>query len=170
MVVSVGLRRVLLPAAAVIFLLVGVVGWRALPAGHRHLDLGAALLVLLVLAPLTTLLNGLEYVGVARLVGQQPPLRRALHVAVLGTAANLLPVPGAVLVRVDALRRGGSSVGRSTAASVCAAFLWASALGWIVFREAVSLYTLAGAVLIVGGCLIASRSKHAGPPEIDLAA
>jgi S-adenosylmethionine uptake transporter len=49
-------------------------------------------------------------------------------------------------------------------------FLWASALGWLVFRERVSLYTLAGAVLIVGGCLIAARGKPSVPPEIDVAA
>ena len=49
------------------------------------------------------------------------------------------------------------------------AFLWASALGWLVFHERVSLYTLAGAVLIVGGCLVAARRKG-GPPEIDVAA
>jgi len=49
-------------------------------------------------------------------------------------------------------------------------FLWASALGWLVFRERVSLYTLAGAVLIVGGCLIAARRQVSEPPEIDVAA
>ena len=49
-------------------------------------------------------------------------------------------------------------------------FLWASALGWLVFRETVSLYTLAGAVLIVGGCLIAARGRVPEPPEIDVAA
>ena len=48
------------------------------------------------------------------------------------------------------------------------AFLWASALGWMVFRERVSLYTLAGAVMIVGGCLVAARRKFA-PPEIEVA-
>jgi S-adenosylmethionine uptake transporter len=48
-------------------------------------------------------------------------------------------------------------------------FLWASALGWIVFHERVSLYTLAGALLIVGGCLIAARGKPP-LPEIDVAA
>jgi S-adenosylmethionine uptake transporter len=47
-------------------------------------------------------------------------------------------------------------------------FLWASALGWVVFSEHVSLYTLAGAVLIVGGCLIAARGKVRAPPEIDV--
>jgi S-adenosylmethionine uptake transporter len=49
-------------------------------------------------------------------------------------------------------------------------FLWASALGWLIFHERVSLYTLAGAVLIVGGCLVAARSKVPEPPEIDVAA
>jgi S-adenosylmethionine uptake transporter len=49
-------------------------------------------------------------------------------------------------------------------------FLWASAMGWLVFRERVSLYTLAGAGLIVGGCLIAARGRPAAPPEIDMAA
>ena len=49
------------------------------------------------------------------------------------------------------------------------AFIWASVLGWLVFSEGVSLYTLAGAVLIVAGCLIAARRKVAAPPEIELA-
>jgi len=50
------------------------------------------------------------------------------------------------------------------------AFLWAAALGWLVFREPVSFYTLAGALLIVGGCLVAARRAFTAPPEIDLAA
>ena len=49
-------------------------------------------------------------------------------------------------------------------------FLWASALGWLVFRESVSQYTLAGAVLIVIGCFVAARRKITEPPEIDFAA
>jgi len=49
-------------------------------------------------------------------------------------------------------------------------FLWASALGWLVFREPVSLHTLAGAALIVLGCFVAARRMITEPPEIDLAA
>jgi len=45
-------------------------------------------------------------------------------------------------------------------------FLWAAALGWLVFGEHVTGYTLAGAVLIVAGCLLASR-RPAAPPEIE---
>jgi len=50
------------------------------------------------------------------------------------------------------------------------AFLWASALGWLIFHERLSLYTLAGALLIVGGCLGAARRKRPPLPEIDVAA
>jgi S-adenosylmethionine uptake transporter len=53
------------------------------------------------------------------------------------------------------------------AATEYSGFLWASVLGWLVFRERVSLYTLAGAVLIVGGCLVAARGKVTEPPEMD---
>ena len=49
-------------------------------------------------------------------------------------------------------------------------FLWASALGWLVFHEPVSQYTLGGAVLIVCGCFVAARRKITEPPEIDFAA
>jgi S-adenosylmethionine uptake transporter len=50
------------------------------------------------------------------------------------------------------------------------AFLWASALGWLVFQEPLSGYTAAGALLIVGGCLLAARRRVAAPPEIEVAA
>ncbi len=47
------------------------------------------------------------------------------------------------------------------------AFVWAIILGWVFFREPVSGTTLAGAALIIGGCLIASRArpKLAAPVE-----
>jgi S-adenosylmethionine uptake transporter len=53
------------------------------------------------------------------------------------------------------------------AASEYSGFLWASALGWMIFHERVSIYTLAGAVLIVCGCLVAASRRLAVPPEIE---
>ncbi len=41
-------------------------------------------------------------------------------------------------------------------------FIWAAILGWLVFGETLSPWTLAGAVAIVAGSLVAARSK----PEI----
>ncbi|HEX4848758.1 MAG TPA: DMT family transporter [Novosphingobium sp.] len=39
------------------------------------------------------------------------------------------------------------------------AFIWAALLGWVMFAEALTWPTVAGAVLIVAGCLMATR-KH----------
>jgi S-adenosylmethionine uptake transporter len=79
--------------------------------------------------------------------------------AVLSTAGTLL--------FAWAYARGEASY---LAVTEYSAFLWASALGWIVFAERVTGYTLAGAVLIVAGCLLASRRKPAVAPEIEVAA
>lgn len=38
-------------------------------------------------------------------------------------------------------------------------FIWASLWGWAVFSESVAFYTLAGAALIIVGCLIAARRR-----------
>jgi len=46
-------------------------------------------------------------------------------------------------------------------------FLWAAALGWLVFGEPVSPYTLAGALLIVGGCIVAAREKPRPESEME---
>jgi S-adenosylmethionine uptake transporter len=80
--------------------------------------------------------------------------------------ASILSTSGGLLF-AWAYARGEASY---LAVTEYSAFLWASALGWLVFRERVSLYTLAGAVMIVAGCLIAARRKPAVPPEIDVAA
>lgn len=46
------------------------------------------------------------------------------------------------------------------------AFIWAAILGWLVFGEPLTVATLAGAGLIVGGCWIAARG---GGPAIPAA-
>lgn len=48
------------------------------------------------------------------------------------------------------------------------AFLWASLLGYLVFSEHVGFATLAGAALIVGGCVIAARSASNPLPEREV--
>ncbi len=42
-------------------------------------------------------------------------------------------------------------------------FVWASIFGWLFFREAVTLPTLAGTALIVGGCWLAARPNRPAP-------
>ncbi|MEI9926823.1 MAG: DMT family transporter [Sphingomonas sp.] len=48
-------------------------------------------------------------------------------------------------------------------------FVWASLFGWLVFGERLSLYTLAGAALIVAGCIVAARGKPVIAHEAEAA-
>lgn len=79
--------------------------------------------------------------------------------------ASLLSTAGALLFAYAYARAEASYL----AVTEYSAFLWAAVLGWLVFREAVSGYTLVGAVLIVGGCLIAARAKARIPGEVEVA-
>ncbi|SFS06149.1 DMT family transporter [Sphingomonas jatrophae] len=49
------------------------------------------------------------------------------------------------------------------------AFLWAALLGWIVYREPLALGTVAGAALIVAGCVLATRGKRAPAVQTEAA-
>lgn len=49
------------------------------------------------------------------------------------------------------------------------AFVWAAILGWVVFAEPLSAWTLAGAALIVVGCFIAARRQPAPVPQVEIA-
>ena len=49
------------------------------------------------------------------------------------------------------------------------AFLWAALFGWIFFDEAVSLFTLAGAAMIVAGCILAARQPQEASPALEAA-
>jgi S-adenosylmethionine uptake transporter len=50
------------------------------------------------------------------------------------------------------------------------AFLWSGLLGYWVFGERVSLYTLAGAALIIAGCVVAVRAAAGPGPQTEAAA
>jgi S-adenosylmethionine uptake transporter len=71
-------------------------------------------------------------------------------------AASLMSTAG-VLLFAFAYARGEAS---HLAVTEYSGFLWAAALGWLMFGEPLSPYTLAGAVLIIAGCLYASRKKR----------
>ena len=53
------------------------------------------------------------------------------------------------------------------AATEYTAFLWAVLFGWLFFNEGVSWFTLAGAVLIVAGCILAARRPGEASPVLE---
>ncbi|HEX6742193.1 MAG TPA: DMT family transporter [Sphingomicrobium sp.] len=56
------------------------------------------------------------------------------------------------------------------AATEYTAFLWASLFGWLVFHEALSPLTVAGAALIVAGCIFAARRPQDSSAPLEAAA
>ena len=55
------------------------------------------------------------------------------------------------------------------AATEYTAFLWAALFGWLVFDEALSPFTLAGAAMIVAGCILAARKPAEASPTLEAA-
>lgn len=76
------------------------------------------------------------------------------HAPMIGLAAVLATV--SLMLLAWAYARGEANY---LAPTEYTGFIWASFWGWTVFREPVALYTLAGAAMIVAGCLIAVRRR-----------
>ena len=55
------------------------------------------------------------------------------------------------------------------AATEFTAFLWAALFGWLVFHEPLSPFTLAGAAMIVAGCILAARTPADASPRLEAA-
>jgi S-adenosylmethionine uptake transporter len=55
------------------------------------------------------------------------------------------------------------------AATEFTSFLWAALFGWLIFHEALSPYTLAGAALIVAGCILAASKPGEASPRLEAA-
>lgn len=102
-------------------------------------------LALLPLATLSVLINVLEYRVAAGATAHSVGFDSAMRVAVTGSAANLLPLPGAALARVQGLRVEGVSTRQAIGANVVVGLAWLGISG-----------LAAAAAMIVSGALTLS--------------
>jgi uncharacterized membrane protein YbhN (UPF0104 family) len=168
------LKRRRLGLAAGLLLFVGgvVVSLSRLPDVHREPRWELLALVALVGVPLTLAFNAAEYQVAAAVVGHRVPFISALRVGTLAAAANLLPIPGAVLVRANAIRRLGASyrrialsAGVTTVAFIGAPCLVASLLLAASGEIAFTVILAAAGVLLLGlalGVLTVERGFREG--------
>ena len=77
--------------------------------------------------------------------------------------ATLLSIAGMLLLAWAYARAGAGYL----SATEYSGFLYAAVLGWMVFGEVPSLFTLAGASLIIAGCLIAARTRKIEHPTLE---
>jgi S-adenosylmethionine uptake transporter len=106
---------------------------------------------------------GIVLVAAIPVMGQ-PPLPSG-HWGELLLAASL--AIGSLMLLGWAYARAGAAYLSTTEYS---SFLWAIVLGWWRFDETVSPFTLAGAALIVGGCLYAARTQKVEHPALEATA
>ena len=71
-----------------------------------------------------TVCNVVEYRLTARLAGYSVGWSHAFRIVVLGSAANLLPLPGAVLVRTRALAGMGATYGAALGSALTVGLIW----------------------------------------------
>jgi hypothetical protein len=164
------LRRVLLLTGVAGFVVALVFSLRDLEVGFDQISWRPLALTAFVLVPLSILGNAAELKVMARATAEDPlSWVEAVRVVVLATAANLLPIPGAALVRIQALRTRGATGAAATGINVAGAGVWvgsglvvaALALATVALGPAVSAGAVGVAALVVAW-LILRRAARPG--------
>jgi hypothetical protein len=110
----------------------------------------------LVGIPVTVLCNAAEYALSAQIVGQRPGLVETLRVTVLSTAANLLPLPGSVVVRMQRLKTRGASYKQAIRSTAIVGLAWVGVTcalaGGLLIGHEVTLFSII--LLVVGVVLL----------------
>jgi S-adenosylmethionine uptake transporter len=109
----------------------------------------------------SVVLGGLLLIGAPWLSG----LPTVDQLPVIGTAA----VFGSISAMLMAWAYGRAEA-QVLAPVEYTAFIWAAILGWLIFGEGVSPFTVGGAGLIIAGCLVAVRGPSTVAPQTEAAA
>jgi len=117
-------ERLLLVAALALFAVLTWVAFQNLPELEQPVRWVPLILIGAIAAPAMAFLNALEYRVAGKILGHRIGLASAIRVSVIATAANRLPIPGAVLVRVGALKRLGSGYGKATSSTATVGLAW----------------------------------------------
>ncbi len=159
----------LLVLALVLFLAFTILAFENLPHIDKPVRWELILVAGLVCVPLITALNALEYRVMAHFAGHHPPVLEILQVSIKGSAANLLPVPGAVVVRLANLRKAGVRVTRGLNLTAIIGLTWvgaACAVGGVAEMWSHTAFAIAalaiGVVLLVIALTLLMRIVEPG--------
>jgi uncharacterized membrane protein YbhN (UPF0104 family) len=121
---------------------------------HLHADPVLLLLVLLVAPPLVVAINAAEYSVVARVAGHRVKVREAVAVSIGGTIANLLPIPGSVVIRSTAIVSAGRGLRGTLQAVATVGGVWIGVTATAFGAAAAFNHAAVGAALLVSGLSI----------------
>ena len=169
--------------------LVAFAGIIVIFVGQAQADLGREALI----GSLAILVSAILYALNIIIMRQQALVAKPLEIAffqsviVTGVLALGLPLVGtsfppldqwpwlllACLLAVTSMLLLSWAYARAEASYLAAteytAFLWAALFGWLVFDETLSPFTLAGAAMIVAGCIMAARKPSEVSPKLEAA-
>jgi hypothetical protein len=131
-------RQRALVVASVMFIAGCVWSVRNFPGEIETLQVTPLLVQIGFAIPLTICANALEFWMLSRLAGGSTSYKLALEVSTLGSAANLLPIPGAFLVRVAQLRSQGIGFKMGTSVNFSVGLMWVGvacgySAGWLAY-------------------------------------
>jgi uncharacterized membrane protein YbhN (UPF0104 family) len=148
-------ERIALALSVAIFIGAAYVAFRALP----DVDLRWVPLLIAGIGgvPATVILNAMEYQASGRILDHRIRFVTAVKVTVVGSAANLLPIPGSVIVRVKALSGMGSTYLSAVSASAAVGGIFVGITVFIagLAQFFVELYVLAVAWTAAGMAIMA---------------
>lgn len=98
--------------------------YKAMPNVVLSLKWKPFLVVLLVGVPMTQMASAVEMILMGRLVNRNFTLPESLRIAIVGGAANMLPIPGGAIVRVAALKGRGAGVAEGVRVTIAVGILW----------------------------------------------
>ncbi|MGD2172473.1 MAG: hypothetical protein PVI79_04995 [Gammaproteobacteria bacterium] len=155
---------------ATVFLVAGLLySYISQPQVLNELVLWPVMLLILIGVPLTLCLNAVEFGILARLGRVEVTMLKALEITLLGSAANLLPLPGSTMVRVAALKAAGAPLLKGTSSTIVVGVIWISvAFGysgtWMLVTASglIAYLFLAIGALVLLGCLIWWRLLDGG--------
>lgn len=148
-------RRVLLLMATLGFGAGFVLSVRHYPHGLNALQWTPLVLLAAVSIPVTIVLNTSEFVLSGRLIGTKLTFLNAMETTIIGGVANMLPLPGGIIVRVAALKAAGASVKRGSLTIVFNMLIWFGvAFAYSGVWIAVLGSGMAGPLFLAGGIAI----------------
>lgn len=155
-------QRVFLAVAVPAVAVVAFVGFRDLAATDASFDFRMLAIAAVLVIPIGQIVSGLEFQLSASVVGTKVGLVEAVRVATIGSATNLLPLPGSPLVRIAAIKKGGAPTGRASGITVAIGATWLG-LGFALagIGLVTANITLIGGLAAGAGVVITSLSLTA---------
>jgi hypothetical protein len=117
-------QRAVLAVAAIGFVVGGWFALKSLDVSFEDVRWPPLVVAAVIGVPLTLLANTFEYLLSGRMLHHRIAFVPALRLTTVSTAANLLPIPGAFLVRIQGLRALGSKTGKAMASTMVIALVW----------------------------------------------